>query len=111
MTAASFIAELLERYEDTPKAVVGDIHDLVQGFTAKDRKELWRAFLDSYTFKSPPNRAVFVQLAKQLGIEWQGTPLKTSYQCKSCGRNENDLFYKCPQCGNHEWIVIIEKEK
>ncbi len=32
-------------------------------------------------------------------------------KCDSCGRNENDLFYKCPQCGSHELIVIIEKEK
>lgn len=111
MTAASVIAELLERYEDTPKAVVGDIHDLVQGFAVKDRKLLWRAFLDTYTYKSPPNRAVFVQLAKQLGIEWAGIPLKTSYQCKSCGRIENGLFYKCPKCGSYEMIIVIEKEK
>lgn len=111
MTEAFFIAELLERYEDTPKAVVGDIHDLIHGFSAKDRKLLWRSFVDTYAYKSPPNRAVFVQLAKQLGIEWERIPLKTSYQCKSCGRNESDLFYKCPQCGSHEVIVIIEKEK
>lgn len=96
MRTVDFTDRLSLRYTSISKVELDDVRDLVTPLTDGQRSRLWKKFIESYSYNTPPKPAVFVKL---LGDTPRGESKEIVAVCETCKISMPVDLRSCVQCG------------